>query len=105
MSELLRVPLEGGGYFLAETSADGVGPERAARPGKIVSAGIASLEEALQPVRDAARATLATFRGTGPDEVEIEFGVKITAEAGAVIARTGVEGHLVVKLIWREAPE
>jgi hypothetical protein len=32
--------------------------------------------------------------------VEIEFGVKLTAEAGALIAKSAVEGHLVVKLSW-----
>lgn len=35
-----------------------------------------------------------------PDSVEIEFGVKLTAEAGALIAKSSVEGHLVVKLSW-----
>ncbi|MDQ1029514.1 hypothetical protein QF035_007096 [Streptomyces umbrinus] len=32
--------------------------------------------------------------------MEIEFGVKLTAEAGALIAKSAVEGHLVVKLSW-----
>jgi hypothetical protein len=35
-----------------------------------------------------------------PSTVELEFGVKFSVEAGAVIARTGVEGHLKVKVVW-----
>ncbi|WP_304364726.1 CU044_2847 family protein, partial [Streptomyces viridosporus] len=35
-----------------------------------------------------------------PDTVELEFGVKLTAEAGAIIAKGSAEGHLVVKLSW-----
>ena len=35
-----------------------------------------------------------------PDEVEIEFGVKLNAEAGALIARTGTEGHFQVTVRW-----
>jgi hypothetical protein len=31
----------------------------------------------------------------------IKFGVKLDAEVGAVIAKTGVEGHFEVKLTWR----
>ncbi len=36
-----------------------------------------------------------------PDELEITFGVKLDAQMGAVIARTGVEGQLEVKLTWK----
>jgi hypothetical protein len=36
-----------------------------------------------------------------PDEVEIKFGVKLDAEVGALIARTGVQGQFEVKLTWR----
>jgi len=32
----------------------------------------------------------------------VEFGVRLTAEAGAVIAKSSVEGHLTVKLTWRD---
>ena len=35
-----------------------------------------------------------------PDQVEVEIGVTLTAEAGAVVARTSAQGHLKVKLIW-----
>ncbi|MEU9132889.1 CU044_2847 family protein [Kitasatospora sp. NPDC048540] len=62
----------------------------------------AGFEQALDGVRAAAAAALAVFRdGTlRPDGVEIEFGVKLTAEAGALIARTGGEAHLTVRLSW-----
>ncbi|MFD7183754.1 CU044_2847 family protein [Streptomyces sp. NPDC059904] len=32
--------------------------------------------------------------------MQIEFGVKMSAEASAVIAKGTAEGHLVVKLSW-----
>jgi hypothetical protein len=35
-----------------------------------------------------------------PDGVEIEFGVKLAGEAGAIIAKTSGEGHFTVKLSW-----
>lgn len=45
---------------------------------------------------------MANFREmeVRPDEVQVEFGVKLSAQAGAVIAKTGVEGHLKIKLTW-----
>jgi len=61
-----------------------------------------SFEEALEDVKEAATKTLAVLRDgkLGPDTVEIEFGVRFNCEAGAVIAKTGAEGHLLVKMAW-----
>ncbi|MFC9610962.1 CU044_2847 family protein [Streptomyces sp. NPDC056938] len=52
--------------------------------------------------RSAAESALRVFREgpLKPDGVEIEFGVKMSAEAGALIAKGTAEGHLVVKLSW-----
>ena len=61
-----------------------------------------TFEGALEGVRAAASSALRVFRdGTlRPDGVEIEFGVKLSAETGAIIAKGTAEGHLVVKLTW-----
>nr|WP_245769495.1 CU044_2847 family protein [Streptomyces indicus] len=61
-----------------------------------------TFEESLSGVRAAAESALRVFRDGSlrPDSVEIEFGVKLTAQAGALIAKSAVEGHLVVKLAW-----
>ncbi|MCQ9185111.1 hypothetical protein KMT30_39990 [Streptomyces sp. IBSBF 2953] len=61
-----------------------------------------TFEGALEGVRAAAESALRVFRdGTlRPDGVEIEFGVKLSAETGAIIAKGTAEGHLVVKLTW-----
>jgi len=59
-------------------------------------------DAALHNVRGAAMSALRTFRerSLDPDTIELEFGVKLSAAAGAVIARTAAEGHLTVKLSW-----
>ncbi|MCE7051004.1 CU044_2847 family protein [Streptomyces purpurascens] len=67
-----------------------------------------TFEGALDGVRAAAESALRVFRDGSlkPDGVEIEFGVKLSAEAGAFIAKGTAEGHLVVKLSWSpSAPE
>ncbi|MEU2436979.1 CU044_2847 family protein [Streptomyces rubradiris] len=70
----------------------GDGPAQAAR----------TFEGALDNVRAAAAAALRVFRDGSlrPDAVEIEFGVRLSAEVGAIIAKGSAEGHLVVKLSW-----
>jgi len=57
----------------------------------------------LERIRDAARATLSTFRDAAqPDEIKLGFAVKFTTEAGAVIARTALEGNFAVELLWKK---
>jgi hypothetical protein len=64
-----------------------------------------TFDDALTGIRAAAESALRVFRDGAlkPDAVELEFGVKLTAEAGAVIAKSAVEGHLTVKLSWSPA--
>ncbi|MYW65515.1 hypothetical protein GTY65_15815 [Streptomyces sp. SID8379] len=61
-----------------------------------------SFESSLASVRSAAESALRVLRDGAlrPDGVELEFGVKMSAEAGAVIAKGTAEGHLVVRLSW-----
>ncbi|HTT52764.1 MAG TPA: CU044_2847 family protein [Streptosporangiaceae bacterium] len=109
MSELMAVPLDGGGTVVVEC---GGGPS----PGGVVKAGrgvtsppevavraAQTLELALEPVTAAARVTLAKLREAGPDEVLLEFGLRLTAEVGAVITRTAGECNLKVTLRWERA--
>jgi hypothetical protein len=100
MRELVRFPTTGGAVIV-EVDSDEPGFDRVARSGLIADA-TRRFETSLGEVRDSMAAALAIFRGgtMRPDGVEIEFGVRLNAEAGAVIAKTALEGHLVVKLSW-----
>ncbi|MDJ0578599.1 CU044_2847 family protein [Crocosphaera sp.] len=37
-----------------------------------------------------------------PDEIEVKFGVKMTAEMGAIIASANVEGNYEITLKWKK---
>jgi hypothetical protein len=123
MAELIGIPLDGGGVVVVEvgdarglpvglpggsgagrSGPDGVVPDgvvKAGRPAELVGRAVQSLEGALEPVARAARSMAATLREAGPDEVKVEFGVQLTAEAGAVITRTTGECNLQVTMCWR----
>jgi hypothetical protein len=106
MSELIRFPLDDESAVLVESGsvADSERPEigPVSRTGDLVRSATTTFDDALTHVRKAAAIALAKFKDmeVGPDTVEVEFGVKLNAEAGAVIARTGGEGHIKVKLTW-----
>ncbi|PRY44864.1 CU044_2847 family protein [Umezawaea tangerina] len=100
--ELAKFALAGGGTVLVEVDGS-AGVARANRPGKLLEEARVTFENAVGQVRDAAAAALAEFTSMtrAPDEVELKFGIKLDAEVGAVIARTGVQGQFEVKLKWR----
>jgi hypothetical protein len=100
----LEAPLAGG---VAKFDVDvdevaGVGPERVSRRGQATVAKLdESLDEALASARPAAEAVIATFQAMTPDELNVEFGLRLDAEAGAVFAKAGVGAHFTVSLKWR----
>ncbi|MER7398759.1 CU044_2847 family protein [Streptomyces sp. NPDC000151] len=108
---LVRFPLDGGGEVIVETADEGAGTVGAGRADGAVADGTTTFDRALDGVRGAADAALRCFGSLAqrPDEVQIQFGVKLTAQAGAVITKTGVEGHLQVTVTWSgqrpQAPE
>jgi hypothetical protein len=102
VNELVRWQT-GAGPIVVEVDDDEPGFESIARnPGEVIHDVQGRFEDALVTLRGAARSALTVFRDDvlDPDGVEIEFGVKLNATAGAVIAKSTMEGHLVVKLTW-----
>jgi Trypsin-co-occurring domain 1 len=99
--QLARFGLEDGGWAIVELND--VDPElrvaSVGRSGRILDAG-SNFEDALRSVARVANAAIAQFRESSPNEVEIQFGVRLSAEAGAVIASNSGEGHLHIKLAW-----
>lgn len=102
MSELLRWETDGGTVVVEVDSRDPGFSPASRKPGQEIIDVRERFEGALDKVRSAAVSALRTFRDESldPDEVSLEFGVKLNASAGAVIAKTAAEGHLMVRLVW-----
>ncbi|MFD0149472.1 CU044_2847 family protein [Streptomyces sp. NPDC055721] len=78
------------------------------RPGSgAVEVAAGRFEEGIDRIREMAGRTLERMVSlpAPPSTVELEFGVKFNVETGAVIARTGVEGHLKVKMVWERGEQ
>ena len=103
MVALVRFELEDGGAVLIEADEEESGIEQAARGDGFVLQATASFDAAMEGVQSAANAAVRKLRRVAqvPDELEIQFGIRLNAQAGAVIAKTGVEGHLQVRATWR----
>ena len=105
MTELLAIATDDGHSVIVEVDETELGFEMATRGDGAVAEARRRFNESLAGVKEAAEAALRTFTAEGPSSpsgVEIEFGVRFNAEAGAVIAKTSMEGHMVVKLTWED---
>lgn len=101
MAALVQVDLDGGGRLLLESVETGAaGPVKAGRAADAVQQLQDSLRTVLRPVAQASREVLAELRTAGPDEVKVEFGVRLTAGAGAVVAKAEADCHFKVTLGW-----
>lgn len=109
MSYLIKIPTSDGTAILAEVEESELGAAPAGRPGEVVATATEKLEDAIRKIKPTIAAVFEELRDytTGASEVELQFGLKMTAQSGVIFASTGVEGHFHVKLKWvrpAEAP-
>ena len=102
MKQLIEFPLQDGSSIIVEVEQPEGGVVRAGRPGEVVAKAKETLEDALDKIQPAAQSIIAKLRGLhdAPDEIGVEFGIKLSAEAGAFIASAGVEANYKVTLKW-----
>ncbi|MEU9303297.1 CU044_2847 family protein [Streptomyces sp. NPDC048269] len=55
----------------------------------------------MEPVTEAARATLGQLRKARPDQITVECGVDPAFEAGVVITKSQASCHLKVTVSWK----
>jgi Trypsin-co-occurring domain 1 len=74
-------------------------------PQDLAARSSAALDSAMASIRQMAERVASATEGLAqrPDEVEVEFGLKLDAAGGSLIARAGVEAHLTVTLTWKGA--
>ena len=109
MKRLVEFPLEDGTSLLVEveeTEEEGLRRVSRHEPG-VIERAQQTLEKSLDRVRPVAQSILEKLRGVhdSPDEIEVEFGINLSAAAGIVLA-SGVNANYTVKLKWaREKPQ
>jgi hypothetical protein len=78
---------------------------KVARPGEVVARAGRSLGEMLVGIRAMAADFVAGFRGMAqaPDDIEVEFGLSLSAKADVIISSTAAQANFKVKLTWRRS--
>ena len=104
-TQLVPYKLDDGSEILVEVSLPhGAGMVPATRGGG-ESKEKRSFAQALENLRPAAQAVIAKLRSLSdpPDEVKVEFGLKLGGKAGAILAASSVEANYKVTLTWKRA--
>jgi len=105
MKRLVEFPLDQGGSVIVEVEEPLAGPTiRGLKDhSTLVEQADKTFQDATAAVTPAARSLLAMIRSIddAPDEVGIEFGVQLSAQAGAFIASVAGQANFKVSLTWR----
>jgi len=110
MSSLIEFKLDDGSTLLVEGVDDSINEESYDR--SYVSAGDddspvtqaeKSLTDSINIAKSAAEKILESFKEmNSPDEIQLQFGVKMAAKAGVIIASANTEANFQVSLKWEK---
>jgi len=113
MKRLVEFPSEDGQSVFVEVEGDVLGGEtrRGLSPSAMVERAQTSFEDALDKARPMASSLVKKLRdvgdsaGTPPDEVQVQFGIVLSAGAGAVLAAASAGANYTVTMTWKKQPE
>jgi hypothetical protein len=107
MKRLVEFPLEDGTNILIEIDDVEQGGLVKASLSETVVKAQQSLEKSLEKVKPAAQYIIKQIRELhdSPDEVQVSFGLKLSADAGAVLASASAEANYTVTLKWAKEKE
>ena len=116
MKHLAKFPLEDGDFIWVEVEdlkpkypeeevayRDRDGVFVANRPQKAIENVTQTLDKALDKIKPAATSIITKIRSIpdAPDEIKVQFGLKLSMDVGAIIASGGVEANYNVTLTWK----
>ncbi|WP_244328939.1 CU044_2847 family protein [Streptomyces marokkonensis] len=99
----LSVPFEDGEVFVVELSDEqGSGVIRASRGDELFETSADTFESGMARVQRVAATMLERLADLprSPDHVRAEFGLRVTAEAGLVVAKGSGDAHIKLELEW-----
>jgi hypothetical protein len=102
--QLVEFPLEGGGTVVVEVAepVSGGAVRRGLGPAELVGRADETVDAAFARVKPAAAALVEGLRDLvdAPDEIQVKFGIRLSGEVGAVIAKTSGEANFEVVMRW-----
>jgi hypothetical protein len=104
MKRVIEFPMDNGEMLLVEVE-DAGGSSSTLRGGHstaMIERARATYEQAIDSIRPAAESIIVRMRELvePPDVIDLEFGIKLSADIGAFLASTSAEAQFTLKLTW-----
>jgi hypothetical protein len=105
VNEFVEVPLPEGVGLVVETVDIRPGTVPAGRLHDLADTAAETFDSAMSRLRNAADTVVRRMytMAQPPDDVTVEFAVKLATQAGVVIANSSAEANLAVTLTWHRA--
>jgi Trypsin-co-occurring domain 1 len=103
VTQLVKMDLAEGGSVLVEVAETQTGPVmRGGRAQDLVTDAGGTLESALDQLGPIVKGVVTRLREAAdwPDEVTVEFSIKLSADANVIIARTAGEANFRIAMRW-----
>lgn len=105
MTQLIEYALENGESVVLEIQDEDSSEETipVAKKAGVVTKANQTFDKALEKIKPAAAAVILNLKSLHepPDEISLEFGVKLNATAGAVVASTSLDANYKVTMTWK----
>jgi hypothetical protein len=108
---LVEFPLQEGGSVLVEVEDD-VGGDGVTRGWgdtnrRVVDQAQQNFEQAVGRVQPAIQGLLTQLRSVAesPEQIQVEFGLQLSAEVGAFVAGASTTGNFKVSMTWQHRPQ
>jgi hypothetical protein len=103
VKRIVEFPLESGGFVLVEVDEPAPTDDRISLGDEVTQKARQTFESTLEKVKPVANAIMTKVRSLNEpaDEVEVKFGIKMSAELGAVIASGSAEVNYELTLKWQ----
>jgi hypothetical protein len=108
--QLVEFPLQDGGSVLVQVddgAPDDVTRGWGDRDSRVVEQARQSFEDAVARVQPAVQGLLKQLRSLAetPEQIQVEFGLQLSAEVGAFVAGASTTGNFKVSMTWRRSPD
>lgn len=102
MERLLALELADGGTVYIDVEDSSAPITRGVHQGALVTEAGETLERALSQLGPVVRGIVSQIRNVAdaPDELEVEFNIRFSADASLIIARSGAEATFRIALRW-----
>jgi Trypsin-co-occurring domain 1 len=106
VTHLVEFPLEDGSSVLVEVEEAAESPGRVTRgwrEERVTARAQSTFEESIGKITPATRSMVERLRDfpDPPDQIEVEFGIRLSGEAGAYIATVAAEANFRVSVSWK----